>query len=78
MMNSLILGAFKEAGLALIGRLAFRVLAERFFTRLIIYSLDKLVSYTSNTMIEETAHDIKLQLKGKKLKVIDDSVSNKL
>lgn len=73
-MHSILFGAFKEAGLALVGRLAFRVLAERFFTRLLIYSLDKLVSYTSNTLIEETVYDIKLQLKGKKLKVIDDTV----
>ena len=71
-MTSLIFSAVKEASLALVGRLAFRILAERFFTRLVIYSLDKLVSYTSNSLVEDTAKDIKAQLKGKKLKVIDD------
>ena len=72
-MNSILFGAFKEAGLALVGRLAFRVLAERFFTRLFIYSLDKLASYSSNTLLQETVDDIKRQLKGKKLKLIDEA-----
>lgn len=74
-MHSILFGAMKEASLALLGRLAFGVLAERFFTRLLIYSLDRLASYTSNSLIEETVYDIKLQLKGKKLKVIDDTVA---
>ena len=72
-MNSILFSAMKEASLALVGRLAFRILAERFFTRLFIYSLDKLASYSSNTLLQETVDDIKRQLKGKKLKLIDEA-----
>jgi hypothetical protein len=71
-MNNIIHNLLKETILSLVGKLAFRVLAERFATRLIIYGLKKLSSQTTNEVSKETVTDIINQLKGKKLKVVDD------
>ena len=71
-MNTILFNLLKETFLSLVGKLAFRVLAERFMTRLIIYGLEKLRSYSTNEVVEETVTDIISQLKGKKLKVIDE------
>lgn len=70
-MTSVITALFKEVFLSLVGKLAFRVLAERFATRLVLYGLDKLQSQATNEVAKETVTDIISQLKGKKLKVID-------
>lgn len=71
-MNTIVFNLFKETFLSLAGKLAFRVLAERFATRLVIYGLDKLRSYSTNDLVDETVQDIMNQLKGKRLKVIED------
>ena len=70
-MTPVITALVKEVGLSLVGRLAFRVLAERFATRLVLYGLNKLQSQATNEVAKETVTDIISQLKGKKLKVID-------
>ena len=71
-MTPVITALVKEVGLSLVGRLAFRVLAERFATRLVLYGLNKLQSQATNEVAKETVTDIISQLKGKKLKVIDE------
>ena len=71
-MTTIAYSLLREVFLSLVGKLAFRVLAERFMTRLIIYGLEKLRSYSTNEVVEETVTDIISQLKGKKLKVIDE------
>ena len=71
-MTNIMYNLLKEVFLSLVGKLAFKVLAERFMTRLVIYGLEKIRSYTTNEVIEETVQDVLSQLKGKKLKVIDE------
>jgi len=72
MMTNIMYNLLKETFLSLVGKLAFRVLAERFMTRLVIYGLNKLRQQSTNEVIEETVQDVLSQLKGKKLKVIDE------
>ena len=71
-MTTIAYSLLRETFLSLVGKLAFRVLAERFMTRLVVYGLEKLRGYTTNEVVEETVTDIISQLKGKKLKVIDE------
>ncbi len=72
MMTNIMYNLLKEVFLSLVGKLAFRVLAERFATRLVIYGLNKLRQQSTNEVLEETVQDVLSQLKGKKLKVIDE------
>jgi hypothetical protein len=62
----------KETILSIIGKVGWKVIGERFMTRLVIYGLNKLESYSTNTVVKQTVADIVNQLKGKKLKVVDD------
>ena len=71
-MTTIAYSLLREDFLSLVGKLAFRVLAERFMTRLVVYGLEKLRGYSTNEVVEETVTDIISQLKGKKLKVIDE------
>jgi hypothetical protein len=50
----------------------WKAVAERASTRLLIFSLRKLESYTTNSVAKETVNDIINSLRGKGLKVIDD------
>ena len=61
----------KEILLSMIAKVAFKAVAERFATRLVVYGLEKLESYSTNYVVKDTVNDIKNQLKGKGLKVID-------
>ena len=70
-MFSIVLTMMKEILLSIAGRIAFKSIAERFATRLIIYGLKKLESYPSNDVVKGTADDLIKQLQGKKLAVID-------
>lgn len=71
-MTSILFNLLKETFLALAARIAFRTIAERFMTRLVIYGLKKIKDYSENDVVDETVQDIIDQLKGKRLKVIDD------
>ena len=62
----------KEILFGLVGQIAFKVIAERFDTRLVIYGLNKLKEKSTNDVIDDTVSDIIGQLKGKKLKVVED------
>jgi hypothetical protein len=61
----------KEILLSMVAKVAFKAVAERFTTRLVVYGLEKLESYSTNYVVKDTVNDIKNQLKGKGLKVID-------
>jgi hypothetical protein len=61
----------KEILLSMVAKVAFKAVAERFATRLVVYGLEKLESYSTNYVVKDTVNDIKNQLKGKGLKVID-------
>lgn len=73
-MTTIMFNLLKETFLALIAKIAFRTIAERFMTRLVIYGLQKLKDYSTNDVIDETVQDIIDQLKGKRLKVVDDEL----
>jgi hypothetical protein len=71
-MTTILFNLLKETFLALIAKIAFRTIAERFMTRLVIYGLRKLKDYSTNDVVDDTVQDIIDQLKGKRLKVADD------
>ena len=54
---------FKEAGLAMIRKLPWAVLVERFLSRVIVAGLRKLAKLTTNTLDDETVEDVIRSLK---------------
>lgn len=71
-MVGILFALLKETFLALIAKLAFKTIAERFASRLVIHGLERLQAYSTNDVVDGTAQDIIDQLKGKRLKVMDD------
>jgi hypothetical protein len=71
-MTQIVYMMIKEMLLSLIGRVAWQAIFERASTRLVIFSLRKLESYTTNSVAKETVNDIINSLRGKGLKVIDE------
>jgi hypothetical protein len=71
-MTQIVYMMIKEMLLSLVGRVAWQAIFERASTRLLIFSLRKLESYSTNSVVRETVNDIINSLKGKGLKVIDD------
>lgn len=67
----LLKGFVMEAGMALIGRIAWKTVAERWFTRQVIKGLRKLQDYDSNDLYSEEVDIIIGDLQGKRLKVAD-------
>lgn len=74
-MHKIALIALKELLLATVAKVAWKAVAERFFTRLVVYGLEKLKDLSTNDVIDETVDDIIQSLKGKRLKVIDEIAS---
>ena len=72
MMTSVLIKLLKETFMALLGRLTFQVLVERFATRLVVYGLEKIQAQATNSVTKDTVTDVISQLQGKKLKVIED------
>jgi hypothetical protein len=70
-MTSVLYVLLKEMVLSMAGKVMWGAVAERFATRLVVYGLEKLESYSTNYVVKDTVNDIKNQLKGKGLKVID-------
>jgi hypothetical protein len=64
----------KEMLLSLIGKVAWQAIFERASTRLVIFSLKKLESYSTNQVVDATVNDIINSLRGKGLKVIDEDI----
>ena len=71
-MVGILFAILKETFFALIAKIAFKTVAERFATRLVIYGLEKLKDYSTNDVVDETVQDVINQLKGKGLKVVDE------
>ena len=71
-MTTILFTMLKEIFLSLFAKIAFKVVLERFSTRLVIYGLEKLKGYSTNEVVDETVQDVISQLKGKGLKVVDD------
>ena len=74
-MISILFTALKEIFLSLLAKIAFKAVGERFATRLVVYGLEKVKDYSDNDVVDDTTQDIINQLKGKRLKVIDELVS---
>lgn len=74
-MHKIALIALKELLLATVAKVAWKAVAERFFTRLVVYGLEKLKALSTNDVVDETVDDIIQSLKGKRLKVIDEIAS---
>jgi hypothetical protein len=71
-MVTILFTMLKEVFLALVAKVAFKTVLERFSTRLVIYGLEKLKTYSTNEVVDETVQDVINQLKGKGLKVVDE------
>lgn len=56
----------------LLFQIAWSAILERFLTRLVIWSLEKLKNLSTNDVVEETIEDIIQSLRGKKLKEVPD------
>ena len=69
---NVILNLVKEVLLAMVFKVAWKVVLERALTRVIIASLRWLAKLTTNNVDDQTVEDIIVSLKGKRLKVIDD------
>ncbi|EKO3474063.1 hypothetical protein NTH41_002777 [Vibrio fluvialis] len=52
-------------------QVAWKVILERFASRLVIWGLEKIKSLSTNDVTQETVSDIILSLKGKKLKEVE-------
>ena len=70
-MVTILLTILKETLLALVAKVAWKAVAERFFTRLVIWGLEKLRDMSSNDVIDQTVTDVIESLKGKRLVVAD-------
>ena len=52
-------------------QVAWKVILERFASRLVIWGLEKIKNLSTNGVTQETVDDIILSLKGKKLKEVE-------
>ncbi|MBD0786405.1 hypothetical protein SBW85_19700 [Vibrio plantisponsor] len=52
-------------------QVAWKVILERFASRLVIWGLEKIKNLSTNDVTQETVNDIILSLKGKKLKEVE-------
>lgn len=59
--------ALKEGVLAVLGKLKWSILVERMVTRILVWSLDKLVAYKTNDLTVKLRDDILAMLGGEKL-----------
>lgn len=71
------LSALKEILLATVAKIAWKTIAERFFTRVVLYGLRKLESYSDNDVVDDTINDIIKNLEGKRLYVIENEVAKR-
>lgn len=51
-------------------QIAWKVIVERFATRVVVWGLEKLKSLTTNDVAQDTVDDILLSLQGKRLKEV--------
>ncbi len=55
---------------ALVLQISWKIIVERFATRVVIWGLEKLKSLTTNDVAQDTVDDILLSLHGKRLKEV--------
>ena len=73
-MLSTLVTMIYEMSIAILGKVAWKAVFERFYTRLVLYALNKLKEMNTNDVIDDTIQDIINSLKGKRLKVIDGEI----
>lgn len=71
-MVTIVYSLIKELFLSVLGKVAFKAILERFFTRLIVYGLEKLKDMSTNQVVDDTVQDIIVSLSGKGLYIIDN------
>ena len=59
-MTSVLYVLLKEMVLSMAGKVMWGAVAERFATRLVVYGLEKLESYSTNYVVKDTVNDIKI------------------
>ena len=69
-MTGILMLILKETFLSLIGRIAFKAIAERAITRVVVKGLKKLSTMTGNDVTDDIVKDILASLEGKKLKAL--------
>lgn len=67
MSTAIILKFLTETVKALFFKIAWQVVIERFFTRLVVHGLRKLAKMSSNDLVDETVDDLLAQLNKKRL-----------
>ncbi|WED23508.1 hypothetical protein L3Q72_19910 [Vibrio sp. JC009] len=60
-----------EVAKGLFLQITWKVILERFATRLVIWGLEKLKELGTNEVVQDTVDDIILSLRGKRLKEIE-------
>ena len=73
-MYGILFTLLKETTFTIIGKISWGVIFERFYTRLLVFSLNKIKDMSSNDVVDNTVDDIIRSLKGKKLKVIENTL----
>ncbi|AFT79060.1 hypothetical protein AMBLS11_12435 [Alteromonas macleodii str. 'Black Sea 11'] len=71
---TILLTTLKEILLALVAKVAWKAIAERFITRAVVWGLKKLRDYSTNDVVDETLTDVINSLSGKRLHVIDNEI----
>jgi hypothetical protein len=69
-MASVLYVMLKEILLSMVAKVAFKAVAERFATRLVVYGLKKLEGYSTNEVTSGLVKDILASLEGKGLKAL--------
>ncbi|MBY0416453.1 MAG: hypothetical protein K2W88_00120 [Pararheinheimera sp.] len=71
-MPTVLITLLKELLMATIAKVAWKAVAERFWTRLVLLGLEKLKEKSTNDVVDETVQDVIDALKGKRLKVVEE------
>ncbi|MEO9497562.1 MAG: hypothetical protein ABJG42_24025 [Vibrio splendidus] len=66
-MVPMFIGILKDTILALLGRIAWKIIFERFFTRMVMTGLRSLVKMSTNEVVKDTLIDVADMLEGKGL-----------
>jgi hypothetical protein len=69
-MINIVFIMLKEILLSMVAKVAFKAVAERFATRLVVYGLEKLEGYSTNEVTSGLVKDILASLEGKGLKAL--------
>lgn len=72
-MGHVVIKLLKETLLAMLMRVGWRIVAERFLTRLVLWGLERLMNMSTNQVVKETFNDVLLSLKGKGLEVVEQA-----